>query len=386
MGDELFAEVERLAPVIRAAGDQIEQDRRLPAELVEALREAGFFRMPMPAAWGGPEVDPFVQFDVIEALSRINPSVGWVVMIGSDGGYYSANLPQDAARKLWPDLDMITAGWLSPGGVANAVEGGFRVSGRWSFGSASLHADVMVAGVLVFDNGVPRPGDAASGIEGMPEFRVVCMPASDVTVIDTWHTTGLKGSGSNDYAIEDLFVPEDHTWVWLAPAKRPGPLYAFPYMFFGNIAAVPLGAARAAIDELVRLAQSKVLMPEGTLMGDAARVQSALAQCETLVGSARAWALDVLREIWAIVCRGETVGPELTARFRLSVMHAFQAAKEAIALAYDTAGTSAVYSLNPLDGLLRDAQTMAQHMLGSTKTLEPAGRLLLGLPANAPGF
>jgi len=378
---ELLRAVDDLEQAIRAAAGEIEATRRLPDHVIDGLKRAGLFRMPMPESWGGPEVDPLAQFRVVERLSTIDASVGWCAMIGSDGGYYSANLDDDAARELWTDLDDVTAGWLFPGGTATPVDGGYTVKGRWAFGSASLHAQVMVAGCLV-----PHDGGIRLRADGGPELRIVVVPAAEVTSVDTWHTTGLAGSGSNDYVIDDVFVPEEHSWAFLEPPQRDRPLYRFPYMFFGNIAAVPLGAARAAADELIALAHEKITLPAGTAMRDEARTQTAVATIESLIAPARAWALEVLEEIWATVTAGDAVDAATTARFRLSVMHAFRAAKQAADLAYETAGTTAIYRPHPLDRILRDLTTMGQHMLGSTRTLEPAGRVLLGLAADAPVF
>lgn len=381
VGANLLQAIDELAPAIATASETIEIAARLPDDLVAALKRTGVFRMPMPASWGGPELDPLTQFRVIERLSAIDASVGWCAMIGSDGGYYSAYLDDAAARDLWTDLDDVTAGWLFPGGTATPTRGGYVVRGRWSFASASHHAQVIVAGCVV-----PGGQGDRTATGGVPGLRIVVVPASRITVVDTWHTTGLAGSGSNDYLIEDVFVPEEHTWEWLSPPRRDGALYRYPYMFFTNIAAVPIGAATRAAEVLVETARTKVTMPRGTAMSSEARVQTAVASVEVLVASARAWALEVLEEIWDAANRGQEVDPALTARFRLSVMNAFRAARQAVDLAYETAGTSAIYRPCALDRIFRDVATMGQHVLGSTKTLEPAGRVLLGLPADAPIF
>jgi hypothetical protein len=169
-------------------------------------------------------------------------------MIGSDSGFYSAFLDDVAARELWTDIDDVTAGWLFPGGQAVPVDGGFRVSGRWKFGSGCTHADVMVAGCIVMnDNGVP-----VFGPDGMPVVRTAVARADCFEVIDTWHTTGLAGSGSNDYACQGLFVPVEHTFSLAEPVKRDGPLHAIPGGFLANMQAVALGLARRAIADAQR--------------------------------------------------------------------------------------------------------------------------------------
>src|SRR5262249_28398782 len=152
------------------------------------------FRMAMPKAWGGPEMTPREQCEVYELLGAADASVGWCAKIGSDSGYFAAALEESVARGLYKDLDYVTAGQVPPTGFTERVRVGFRVSGRWTFGSGSTHADVMVGGCLVTENG--KPVMTVAG----PVQRLVFAPASKFEVLDTWYSTGLAGSGSNDYA------------------------------------------------------------------------------------------------------------------------------------------------------------------------------------------
>jgi alkylation response protein AidB-like acyl-CoA dehydrogenase len=205
---EILECVRALRPRIRSLEAEIAAKRRLPAELVEDLRATGVFGMAMPADWGGPELPVLDQLEIVEELSYANGSVGWCAMIGCDSGYYSAYLDPAAARELYPSLDLITAGLAMPACSANEVDGGYRVSGRWRFGSGVTHADRIVGGALILDkDGAFLPGEGS-----LPRFRTLFLPAEQVEIIDTWHTTGLEGSGSNDYAVEDAFVPADHAF------------------------------------------------------------------------------------------------------------------------------------------------------------------------------
>jgi alkylation response protein AidB-like acyl-CoA dehydrogenase len=305
-------------------------------------------------------------------------------MIGSDAGYYSAWLDDSATRKLWPGADAITAGWLAPGGQARETDDGYVVNGRWQFGSGCTHADVIVGGCLIVD----RDGQMRPSIhpDQPAEWRIMVMPAVEVTVQDTWYTTGLAGSGSHDYVAEEVLVPAEHTFDLFARPKRGGPLYAFNYMFFSNLAAVPIGAARAAIDNFVELATTKTVMPAFKLMREEARVQQAVADAEALVGSGRAWAIEVISEIWETLLAGDLPDDQLRARFRLSAMHACRSARQAVEVLYDAAGSSAIYASNPLDRALRDQLTISAHLIASTRNLESAGRVRLGLSANAPMY
>jgi alkylation response protein AidB-like acyl-CoA dehydrogenase len=209
-GAAILAGARALAPEVRASADAIAAQRRLPAELVAKLRGAGVFRMPMPRAWGGPEMTPREQTEVVEILSAADPSVGWCAMIGSDSGFYGAFLDEAVARKLYPDLDAVTAGLLQPGGQARRVDGGYRVSGRWGFGSGCTHADVLIAGCLVFAGGAPltREQRVALALSRIHAFRV----ARDVAqaMVDTAGTAAIYASSPLDRLLRDAITMSQH--------------------------------------------------------------------------------------------------------------------------------------------------------------------------------
>ncbi len=378
-GAEILAAVTELVPEVRARADEIAAGRRLPEDLVDALKAAGAFRMPMPRSWGGPEMAPAEQLRVVEILAEADPSAAWCVMIGSDAGFYSAFLEDAAGRELFPDLDAIVAGWLMPAGRAEVVDGGYRVSGHWAFGSCCLHADVLVGGCLVFDDGEMRLGP-----NGLPEVRNSLAPAASWTILDTWYTTGLAGSGSNDYEVDGLFVPDEHTFTLREPPRRPGPLYAFPGMFFANMHGVALGLARRAIDEVKAIAADKVLMPELQSMHESPRVRAAVARAEQALGAARAYSYAVLDRVWDEVQGDGGLSVECRVDLALSRLGAFRMARDVAQAMVDLAGTQAIYASSPLDRLLRDAITMNQHIVAQDRMLEMAGALSLGGDTGLP--
>ena len=195
----------------------------------------------MPREWGGPELDPLTQLRVIETLARADGAAGWCAMINSDGGYFSAFIDQDAAREMYRDLDAPTAASLFSAGRARQVAGGYRVSGRWKL-RQRLPACGLVSGLLHRgpDGELPQTRK-----DGGPEVRMCFMPVAQGEIIDTWFSTGLRGSGSHDFAVNDVFVPAQQTYDLNAiKVLRPGPLYAFPMMFAYNLPAVTLGIAR----------------------------------------------------------------------------------------------------------------------------------------------
>jgi alkylation response protein AidB-like acyl-CoA dehydrogenase len=373
-GAEILARARALAPEIRAAADRVEAERRIPDDLLARLVGAGVFRIAMPRAWGGPEMDPLAQIELVEELARADASVAWVVMITSDSGFYSAWLDDAVARAMYPSLDARTAGLLFPAGQAHAVPGGLRVSGQWAFGSGSLHADWLVGGCFVFEDGKPRIGP-----RGLPEWRIAYLPPSEVEILDTWRTTGLAGSGSHDYRAQDVFVPGERTFDVFSPPRRSGPLYGYHGLFFSNLPGVPLGLARAAVDEVTRLGQEKRVPPLMTLLRDEYRVQEAVAEAEGILQAARAFVFDVMGDAWRTLCAGDPLSRAQRARVGLMMVHSVRAARQVVQLMYDTAGSAAIYRRNPLDRQLRDMLTVAAHVVGQRKAYGMVGQVMLGL-------
>jgi alkylation response protein AidB-like acyl-CoA dehydrogenase len=361
----------QVAPKLGERADDIAAARRLPDDVVSALRDAGGFRIAAPKALGGPEMTPREQTEVVETLSVHEASVGWCAMIGSDAPYYGAFLAPDAAQELWPSIDDVTAGQVPPNGRAQPVDGGYVINGRWAFGSGSTHADVIVGGCLVMD------GDAPKFIDGRPDLLIACAPASSWTVLDTWHTTGLAGSGSNDYTTTDLFVPERHAFRFTDPVQRPEPLYGWPGMFFINMPGVALGLARRAIDEAVAIVSEKLLVPEMVLLRDTSRARLAIATAVAQLGSARAYVYDSLDRFWDAVVRGDEPSIEIRVAVALSRAHSFKVARAIAEAMSDLIGASALYKSHPLERLVRDAITMNQHIAAQERMFEMIGELSL---------
>jgi indole-3-acetate monooxygenase len=233
-----------MSPRIHEAGEEIERERRIPQSIVEAMKDAGIFSIAMPRAWGGPELDPLTQFRIIEALAMADGSVGWCAMINCDGGYVTAFLDQGVGRTMYPDISVATAAAATPTGQARRVPGGYRVSGRFPFSSGSQHCEWIWLGCVVDDDGTP-----SVVCDGVPETRQCLLKLSQCKILDTWHTTGLRGTGSNDILVDDVFVEAGHTFSFqdTALVKRPGPLYAFPFMFVAKASAPALGVARRGL-------------------------------------------------------------------------------------------------------------------------------------------
>ena len=373
-----------LAEQIRAASAEIERGRRLPAGIAAAMKDAGVFGMVMPRAWGGLEVDPLTQFRVIEALAMADGSVGWCAMIGCDGGYMTAFLDQDVGRAMYPDLLMATAAAATTTGQAVRVPGGYRVSGRFPFVSGSNHCEWLWLGCVVHENGVARVDG-----NGVPQTRQCFVRLSECDILDTWHTTGLRGTGSNDVFIRDMFVEEARTFSFQDPAliKRPGPLYAFPFLFIAKGAAPALGVARHAIDAVIESAATKPArrytvgerIEAAKVLRDDVYVQDAVGRAETHLAAARAYYFDVMGDLWVTLLAGRQPSERQVALFTAAYAHVVGVCVDVVQLVYKAAGGTAVYQKGPLDRCLRDVLTMNQHAIGTSRTYEMAGRLLLGL-------
>ena len=291
-----------LAEQIRTASGEIERGRRLPASIAAAMKEAGVFGMAMPRVWGGAELDLLTQFRVIEALAMADASVGWCAMIGCDGGYVTAFLDQDVARAMYPDLLVATAAAATTTGQATRVPGGYRVSGRFPFVSGCQHCEWVWLGCTVVDNGIPRVDR-----NGVPQTRQCVLPLSQCEILDTWHTTGLRGTGSNDVAVHDEFVPEERTFSFQDPQliKRSGPLYSFPFLFIAKGAAPALGIASHAIDVLVKSSAGKPArrytlgerIEAPKVLRDDVYVQETVGRAETALAAARAYYFDVMGDL-----------------------------------------------------------------------------------------
>ena len=371
--DTILANARTLGPAIESAADAIARDRRLPGDLIESMRRAGIFRIAFPRAWGGPEMDILQQCELMEILGYRDASAAWVAMICSDSGHYAARVEESVARELYPDLDLLTAGWLAPVGQAHRVEGGFKVSGRWQFGSGCLHADRLIGGCLVLENGAPVMGDA-----NLPEFRVVWLPTDAVEIHDTWYTTGLAGSGSNDYSVKECFVPEARSFHPFRVGARPEPLYRYHGFFFANLPAVALGCARRMIDDLRALALHKMVMPAMQLMKDEYRVQVALADATARLGAARAYQNERIGAVWDTLLRGDTPSLEQRAGIGLMSVHAIQSALQVADIVCEAAGSTALYAASPFDRRRRDLMTIACHIVGQRRAFQTAGQLLFG--------
>jgi len=283
-----------LAPQIRASAEESERARRLSLPVVEALAQAGLFRLWIPRALGGEETDPMTLVRVIEEVSRADGAAGWCLAIGGEYGAFGGYLPANAAREIYgSDPRVITGGAFRPFGQAVVMDGGYRVTGRWPLGSGCQHCAWIVGGCRILDGDQPH-----LRADGTPAMRILFFPAAACEIIDTWHSIGQRGTGSHDYAVADLFVPTGRSWSFREPPVQPGPLYALPTiaLFAAVLAAVPLGIARHAIDILMELAEAKIASRSRRVLREDATMQADLGRAEAILRSGRAFLYEALGE------------------------------------------------------------------------------------------
>ena len=375
-GADILANARALAAGVRDKDLASEYDRlrQMPPDIVAEIRAAGVMRMNMPKIWGGPEMTAMEQVEVIEALARADASIAWCSFIWCDSGIYSGYLEDSVAREMYPRLDMATSGWVYPVAPAHRVDGGYRVSGQWMFGSGSNHCDWLVAGCVVFDHGEP-----VIDANGRPEWRILMAPRESYEILDNWYTTGLRGTGSNDYRCDDLFVPGERSFSLFDEPKREGTIWARPDHFLRKMSGVPLGVAADALETARNLLADKTDRMTGIPYRDTPRVQAAIAEAHGSLAAARAYVFTSLERQWDKIDRGLTLTPEDRADASLSRTNAFQTGRKVVSLLYDTIGGNSIYSQkSPFDRHMRDMQTACQHIVAQTKGWEGVGGLLLG--------
>ena len=359
----------QIAVIAQGMSTQIDDDRRLPEELVALLGESGLLRAGAPAEVRGLELPPGIALRSAEAVARGNASAGWCVSIAITSSLLVAYLPASSRDALFGDGRGVAAGVWAPRGTARTVDGGVVVSGQWSFCSGINHADMMFAGCLVDDQHVPS---------------VVALPKEDLEVLDTWHTLGLRGTGSHDSVADEVFVPNDRVFSLFNGPVVDRPLYRFPvFGFFAlSIGAAALGNARGAIDDLTELACGKKGLGSTRTLAERPSTQAAVATAESALEAARALYYQGIETAWQDSQGDEGVSVEARNRLRLAATHAVRTSAHVVRDMYDLAGGSAIYDNSPLQRRFRDAYTATAHFQVNEASRELPGRILLDQPAD----
>jgi alkylation response protein AidB-like acyl-CoA dehydrogenase len=375
----------RLVPEVQAARDECEALRHVPPAMADVLAKAGLLQMYFPRSMGGPELAPLVVFRVVEAISRADGSIGWCTMIASAVSSFGAWLEPEVGRAMaGSPADMRIAGSIRPQGRARPVAGGYRIEGRWDFASGIMNARWLMCPCIMWDGDKPMRSAA-----GTPVARIFWIPRDSAEIVDTWHTLGLRGTGSHDFRVADVFVPESHSAPMGAPPREKGPLYS-PRLHMASIWTATvgnaLGIARSALDAFIELASVKSSTMSTALLRDRPLVQARTAEAEAMVSSARAYVQVAVGDLWERASRGEKDLDAAVAQARLAITHGMHEAVRAVDLIFHAAGTNAVYERNPLERHFRNIHVAVQHAAGLPAHMEAAGKALLGLRPTDPGW
>jgi alkylation response protein AidB-like acyl-CoA dehydrogenase len=366
-----------LRPLIRAAQRDIDDLRQLPPGVIDAMRAAGMFRLQAPKEADGFEVDFNTFMEVVEELAQADGSAAWTVAIGNSGTLWGQLSADGAAEVFAESPDVITAGSFNPRwGRAVPVPGGYNVSGKWTFVSGVSHAKWINLGAIVTDG-----DDYRRDALGRVEVRRCVVAQADATILDTWHVSGLRGSGSHDIEVRDAFVPEERTVLNDCGAARKGTLWEFPLtcaLGLGFVS-VGLGLARSAIDSVTELAGAKKPVGMTGLLRERTAVQADIMKAEIKLRAARTLVHSLVREVWEDVEAGRSIEIEQRAMLRAAVVNAATVAAGVTDMMYTTAGGTAIYESFPLERTWRDVHAVTQQIMLSPQYWEITGRVLLGL-------
>jgi indole-3-acetate monooxygenase len=387
---DCVANARALAPALAAAAARIEEGRGLPPDVVDLLHGARLFRMLVPRSYGGDEVSPIAFMQAVEELAKADASAAWCVAQTSVCSTISASLPPATAAEIFKNDPRGVLAWgpsTSKNAKAIAEPGGFRVTGEWPFASGSRQASWLAAHSFVYEADGTLRRDGA----GEPVQKTFVVPRRAATIKDVWHVIGLKGTGSDTYALTDVFVPGDcaiaHHALDRAERREHGALYSFNiYQLFGSaFPAIALGIARAMLDAFIVLAQTKTPAVGKAVLRDNPVIQSQVGVAESQFAAARTFFFAAWDEIWRAAQEDAVTLPQRV-RLRMASIHASQQARQVAEAAYLAAGATAVFESNPFERRFRDMHAVSQQAQAQFAIFEVIGRHFLGLPLESPRF
>jgi indole-3-acetate monooxygenase len=374
-----------LQPSLRRYREEIEREQRLPPALVEQLHAAGFYRMVIPRSLGGLQVDPLTYLRVVELLSEGAGSVGWNVCNNSIGQLVTLGLPDEGVHEIYPPghATVIAGTAVQGGGQAVPVEGGYRVSGHWTFGSGCQEAVWMLGSFQILDGGDPRRRPDGGSLYWRGVFR-----REEAKVVPgSWDVAGLRGTGSFDWTVQDVFLPERRTCPHVGVpldnqwSRWPGITYALPSQAWvgPHHSSVITGIARAGIDALIALAVEKTPRGRTGMLCENPQVQEAVGRADAILNAGRVYRSAMIAELWNTIAAGNETTLEQRARCRLASTYAADSAREAMDLVYRLGGSTSFKRETRLAECWRDL-----HVVGQTVTIAPewypiGGRAFLGM-------
>ncbi|MGX2032117.1 acyl-CoA dehydrogenase family protein [Methylocaldum gracile] len=383
--DSLLKTVREIEPIIRQYAPAAERERKLAIPVAKAMQEAGLYRLWRPKAFGGLEVEPISAFRVIEEVSRIDSAAGWNLQIAVAHDMFAPWFGDQAAQEIF-GFEAIPVGSFNPARKAVPVAGGYRISGRTTFVSGAHHATAFLGFANIYDDGELRVA-----ADGNPEMLLIAVPAPEAEIVDNWNTMGMRGSGSHDVEMRDVFIPEHWAAPW-RPLEKPGSAYQgslYRLTVWPAIAAlVPpaLGIARAAIDEAVELITRKTPAYGTKTLKNQAVVQSQLARAEAKLGAGRLYFYQAFEEAWKEAVAARSVTIELKAKMQLAMTHAVLESAAAVDLIHEIVGASGIREEYEFSKHFRDIHVITQHGFINAGKLEAVGQIMLGLEPEWPFF
>jgi alkylation response protein AidB-like acyl-CoA dehydrogenase len=382
----LLDAVHQIEPLIRAHTADAERERRLPDAVADAMSACGLYRMWRPRTFGGLEVDPITTFRVLEEVSRIDSAAGWNLQLASAVDAFGAWFPDDGAREIFGQPDTTFAAGFFPPRPAVSVDGGYRVTGQTPFASGAHQARWFMGLAQIHDGDTPR-----LAADGTPVTLMTMCPADEAVIVDTWRTLGMRGTGSHDVLMTDVFVPSRRAAL-LVPLEQPGTAYQGPlykltvWAAIVVLATVPLGIARAAIDDLLELAVRKTPSYLATPLRDRSNIQALIGEAEATLGAGRAYLYEALGEVWDKALQGHVIDMPGKMKLQLAATYAAAAAAKVVDLVHAAAGTTSIRDEHRFQRHFRDAHTITQHAFISASRYESGGQYFLGVPIEWPFY
>ena len=381
--NEMIAAAERLAPTIEAEKSAFDRERQLPSDLVSAMREIGLFHLWLPRELGGPALNLRDTAKVLEAVAQIDGAPAWCACIATTYSRLGAFLPRHVASRIFVQDRAIVGGTFA-GGRAEVVSGGFSLTGRMPYASGIRHSAWAVGGGPISERGIPR-----LNADGTPETRTMLYPSSQIEILDTWDVGGLRGTGSHDYVVHDLYVPAEQTVIGHGTSTDcAGGFYRIPaYTTYPlAVAAVPLGIARTALKLFYKLATTKVPRRDTRLVCEDETVQVAVGRAEGALRSARAFMFEMAEELDVASEVGDSISIKQRLMLRLACAQVAVAAKETVQIVYEAAGGSSVYEAVGIHRCFRDIYAAVQHLQLQTVNFRWAGQVAMGLDPTTVRF
>jgi len=366
---DVYEAVRALGPTVAERAAEIETRRRIPRDLLDQIVESGCFRLVRPKSHLGIEADWPSALRVFEALARADASTGWTVMIGSAGWCDLVALPRGSFDALFATApDTITAGVFNPSGTITRAGGRYHVQGRWAFASGCEHADWIYCNCV------------EDVVDGVPHLRGAVLSPDEVVVEDTWHSSGLRGTGSHHFHIDATEVAAERTFVPFSEACVDVPIVRIPLpsLFAMGVAVMATGTALGALDDITGLATHKVPLLAGGALASNPYFQHEFASADTTLRAARALLWETAESAWAKAVAGTEFSLEDRARIRAAAVWVTTSAATVVDAAYHAGGGSSLYAENPLQRRWRDVHAITQHFLVKPDTFTTAGAVLAG--------